>query len=45
MADVTKRRKIRAAEARRDSLIEKQQKAKQELAQTRALLKTLRSAK
>jgi len=45
MADVTKRRKLRAEEAKRDSLIEKINKAKNELARTRASLKQLRSTK
>jgi hypothetical protein len=45
MADVTKRRKVRAAEAKRDSLQEKIQKAKQDLVQVRALLKQHRGTK
>lgn len=42
MADPTKRRKIRAAEAKRDALLERGSKTKQELAMVRAQLKTLK---
>jgi hypothetical protein len=39
---IDKRRKIRAAEAQRDKLLESQEKNKISLAQVRAQLKTLR---
>lgn len=41
--DITKRRQIRAAEAKRDKLMENQRKNKQALAMVRAELKSLKS--
>jgi hypothetical protein len=40
--DMAHARKKRALEAKRDQLMERQQKTKTELAQTRAALKTMR---
>ena len=41
--DVAARRKMRQIEARRDSLVEQQQRTKVQLAETRAALKAMRA--
>jgi len=44
-ADMANRRKVRAVEAKRDTLMERLTKTKVELAQARAALKSIRSGR